>query len=188
MNIAFRTCLLVEATGLVHAVWFLCVTVRKMVYKCVCQKTRKSYSEQGFDKLAVLSQLTPNLDPEDVAGGVMRVTDEMLTTAKQAEIDIEVEVELIKKQNDERDRWNAMDDHVGDHLESLIEKVGNNSSRDLFYIYGDNKYMSPSQCGEKFENAGLCPPHFLLPPDNIAHIPPHIVVMTLLKMYTEKCG
>eukprot|EP01084_Bolivina_argentea_P054418 99793_1 len=36
MPIAFGACLVVEAIGIVHAVWFLCVMVRKMVYKCIC--------------------------------------------------------------------------------------------------------------------------------------------------------
>lgn len=58
--------------------------------------------------------------------------------------------------------------------------------RDLFYIYGDKKYLSPAQCYDKFKTAGLDVPHFLLPPEDEKHIPPHIVAMTLLQMYSDK--
>lgn len=172
MKLAFWACLIVEATGLVHAVWFLCVVFRKLLYKCVCPAAA---ADSDFSHVARVSSVEVN------AG--------MVETAKQAEIDIEKEVELGNQERDPRDVWKAEyiahNDDIDDQMNSLIQKVGNR--RDLFYIYGDSKYMSPSQCYDKFKNSGMSPPRFLLPPDNEQHIPPHIIAMTLLKMYTEKC-
>eukprot|EP01084_Bolivina_argentea_P088927 160565_1 len=182
MNIAFWACLAVESTGLVHAVWFLCVTVRKLVYECVCAK---SHYDEGFDEVGTVSyaSITPlSMDTTNGAGGNMEVTNDMVNTAKQAEEDIEVELVAQQRYNRE---YQAVDDHVPDQLAALIQNVGS-ENRDLFYIYGDEKYMSPSQCYDKFLSAGLTPPQFLLPPDNDNHIPPHIVAMTLLKMYAEQ--
>mmetsp|Transcript_45927 Transcript_45927/g.73538 ORF Transcript_45927/g.73538 Transcript_45927/m.73538 type:complete len:460 (-) Transcript_45927:148-1527(-) len=56
MKIAFWACLLVEATGLVHAVWFLCVVVKKGCYKCVCAVSDDD-DDVKFDRVASKSAM-----------------------------------------------------------------------------------------------------------------------------------
>eukprot|EP00486_Rosalina_sp_Unknown_P003122 CAMPEP_0201574058 /NCGR_PEP_ID=MMETSP0190_2-20130828/18253_1 /ASSEMBLY_ACC=CAM_ASM_000263 /TAXON_ID=37353 /ORGANISM="Rosalina sp." /LENGTH=166 /DNA_ID=CAMNT_0048001749 /DNA_START=815 /DNA_END=1315 /DNA_ORIENTATION=+ len=152
-----------------------------MVYKCVCEK-----GEVDFSRVASKSPL--DIDEVNRAGADITVDKDMLKTAEQAEIEINEEIELVKKQKEEKSQYRAEylahNDDMDDQMNDLIEDVGNN--RDLFYIYGDKKYMSPAQCCDKFKESGLTPPNFLLPPDHDNHIPPHIIAMTLLKMYTNK--
>eukprot|EP00484_Ammonia_sp_Unknown_P010295 CAMPEP_0197072360 /NCGR_PEP_ID=MMETSP1384-20130603/210058_1 /TAXON_ID=29189 /ORGANISM="Ammonia sp." /LENGTH=491 /DNA_ID=CAMNT_0042511177 /DNA_START=229 /DNA_END=1705 /DNA_ORIENTATION=+ len=271
MKIAFWACLLVEATGLVHAVWFLCVVVKKGCYKCVCavsdddddvkfdrvasksamrglKRHRDDDDDEDDDddddenddeevdirvtndmlKAAEKAEVGINEEAQTAKGGErnavdgkrsksamrglkrhrdddddedddddddenddeevdIRVTNDMLKAAEKAEVGINEEAQTAQRRREERSRWKteymAQNDDMDDQMNSLIEDVGNN--RDLFYIYGDKKYLSPAQCHDKFKAAGLTPPQFLLPPDNPNHIPPHIVAMTLLKMYTE---
>jgi len=201
MKIAFWACLLVEATGLVHAVWFLCVVVKKGCYKCVCAVSDDD-DDVKFDRVASKSAMRglkrhrdddddedddDDDDENDDEEVDIRVTNDMLKAAEKAEVGINEEAQTAQRRREERSRWKteymAQNDDMDDQMNSLIEDVGNN--RDLFYIYGDKKYLSPAQCHDKFKAAGLTPPQFLLPPDNPNHIPPHIVAMTLLKMYTE---
>ena len=179
MKIAFWACLIVEATGLVHAVWFLCVIVKKLLYKCVCARA-------DFARLLDESPGDSTTDVTNRAGMEIDITNDMLKAAENAESKINEEVELAKKDKEERSKWKteyaSKNDDMDDQMNNLITEVGNN--RNLFYIHGDEKYMSAAQCYDKFKEAGLTPPQFLLPPEDQNHIPPHIIAMTLLKMYT----
>eukprot|EP00485_Elphidium_margaritaceum_P005256 CAMPEP_0202700780 /NCGR_PEP_ID=MMETSP1385-20130828/13946_1 /ASSEMBLY_ACC=CAM_ASM_000861 /TAXON_ID=933848 /ORGANISM="Elphidium margaritaceum" /LENGTH=318 /DNA_ID=CAMNT_0049358045 /DNA_START=133 /DNA_END=1089 /DNA_ORIENTATION=+ len=178
MKIAFRACLIVEATGLVHAVWFLCVVTKSMCGACLCRQSDEM-DDYAFERVA--SRSPDNMDVVTVP-----ITKDMSKVAGQAEEDIEVEVALKSKELDIRNRTEFMASRntIDDEMATLIEHAGNNA--DFYYIYGDDNFMSPAQCFEKFKKAGLTPPNFLLPPEHKQHIPPHIVAMMLLKMYTEK--
>jgi len=176
MKYAFYACIILETTGLVHAVWFLCVTVREAVYKCVCK--------QGEEEKRRLKSASMEMNGHAVVGHSIEVSTGMKDVAITAENNINAEVEMKTEVDAYRAEFVASDDVVDSHLNSLLTKVGN--KRDVFYIYGDNKYMSPAQCYDKFKAAGLEVPQFLLPPEDDKHIPPHIVAMTLLKMYSAK--
>ena len=99
MKYAFWACLVVEATGLVHAVWFLCVIIKKMIWNCVCEKGQNDFSR--------VSSKTPLDMKDDKVGDDMTVDQEMLKTAEQAEIEIHEEVELVQQQKEERDEYRA---------------------------------------------------------------------------------
>jgi len=175
MKIAFYACILLETTGLVHAVWFLCVTVREAVYKCVCK--------QGEEEKRRLKSTSLEMNGHSV-GQAIEVCTDMKDVADAAEKNINAEVEMKSQADAYREEFVAQSGPMDTEMKSLITEVGN--KRDVFYIYGDNKYCSPAQCYDKFKEAGLDVPQFLLPPEHDKHIPPHIVAMTLLKMYSAK--
>lgn len=112
----------------------------------------------------------------------IRVDSDMKDVADSAEKNINAQVEATR--NVYEAEFVANQGVVESQMDSLLSGV--RQRRDLFYIYGNDKYLSPAQCHDKFQAAGLDVPQFLLPPDHDDHIPPHIVAMTLLKMYTAK--
>ena len=173
MKYAFWACLIVESTGLAHAVWFLCVMVRKMVDDFMCGKAEDVRLRVASKTSIDLNTMQTNDVPE------IKVTN----GAEKAEGDVQENAN-----NDPyRSTFKGNEDLIDDQMKTLLNDVLRSDKRDLFYIYGNERFMSPAQCFSKFQEAGLAPPQFLLPPDHQNHIPPHLVAMTLLKMYSEKC-
>ena len=50
----------------------------------------------------------------------------------------------------------------------------------------DKTYPSPNECYKIFTEAHLTPPRFLLPPQDVHHIPPHIVALKFISKYNKK--
>ena len=63
MNIAFSMCLIVESTGIAHAVWLLCYAVKNSIYSCACKyhalqkkKSRAMEHEKGQNDMANIAE------------------------------------------------------------------------------------------------------------------------------------
>merc|ERR1712228_778337 len=143
MNVAFSMCLIVESTGIAHAVWLLCYTVKHSIYSCVCK-----YHTLNKQRLAA-----------------MKLKKKKKSMAK--------DVEFVDKD------FTMNNSKVVLEIKQMMQQIDDRP--DLFYLHGDNKYPGPSFYGDKFRQAGLKMPCFLLPPNDEKHIPPHIVAMALLK-------
>eukprot|EP01084_Bolivina_argentea_P034167 63233_1 len=168
MNIAFGCCLIVESTGLAHAVWVLCVSVKRSVYSCVCkyhELNKKSMRDLKFAKEHSNSEYSP------------KYTKEIADIARNIEIGME-NISEKHEMNLEKD-FTINNNKVVVEIEQLMQQVDDRP--DLFYLYGDDKFSGPSYYYDKFEESGVTIPCFLLPPSHEKHIPPHIVAMGLLK-------
>eukprot|EP01083_Nonionella_stella_P033806 92504_1 len=128
MNIGFWACLIVEATGLVHAVWFLCVTVRKLVYNCICAKSEGH--DNKFEKMSSHSRISPDYHYDDVDVHV-----DMLKTAEKAEIDIEEQAELAEMNR--RTEYIYNEEKAEIDIEEQAELAEMN--RRTEYIYNEEK-------------------------------------------------
>merc|ERR1712228_444594 len=167
MNVAFSMCLIVESTGIAHAVWLLCYTVKHSIYSCVCK-----YHTLNKQRLAAMK-----LKKE-------KQIDDMANIAQNIEMRVEME-QSIKKKSMAKDvefvdkDFTMNNSKVVLEIKQMMQQIDDRP--DLFYLHGDNKYPGPSFYGDKFRQAGLKMPCFLLPPNDEKHIPPHIVAMALLK-------
>ena len=176
MNIAFTFCIIVETSGLAHAVWLLCYAVKVTFYSCLCKyhdqhkmdirqkKREEQLKKHGYKDIDTMANIAKDIE--------MSVDEESVNKRRK--------MKEQKKQNEKEYKdFTINNSKVASQIEQLMEQIEDRP--DLFYLLGDDKYPGPAYYSNKFKQAGVETPCFLLPVSDKNHIPPHIVAMALLK-------
>jgi len=167
MNIVFYSCLLIEISGVAHAVYLLCYICKNYICKCLCNIKGIMDDDGGFnddinDNGSTLEQMSIVADKTEIK--IVNNKDKLKNIA--AFIDVNVNNFSLPKQ-----------------MGNILQNIYNiDESKPLNNDFTFNGYPSPNECYIMFKNAGLKPPKFLLNPDNSDHIPPHIIALKLLHM------
>ena len=159
MNIIFGLCLVVESTGIAHAVWLLCYAIKNAFYSCLCK-----YHQLQVDRYRTK--------------GGMKKTEEYIHVLE--DVELSKKRTRNKKTGEQSLSVNASD--VLYQIKVMIKQI--EDQPDILNIVGDTEYPKPHEFAQKFKEKNLSVPCFLTDPHSKDHIPPHIVAMALLKHVT----